>query len=659
MKYIGVDLGTANTYIYAFSGQGLPGPLVLKDLSDNSGSIATAVLYENDQPILAGNIAEAEYYSQPSLQKGRRLASQFKPELALAEPDAMRAAQDFLTLVKAAMPPACLADDTCVTVGIPALARKDFRINLRQCFVAAGWPEPVFARESDAALVSCLQAGVLHADDIARKCLILDFGGGTCDYTSVESLDVLQNGGDVLYGGRLFDDLFYQAFCRANPDFASESPGSPYAWHAHWLECRAQKEKFSDFLDKADATGGISLHVVWFDAQGKRREAFLHDYDRNKFLADAENYSASPQLVALLASYAKRGGLSANARDLLEGRQIGLVSWLRAILESVERRREVASIILTGGSARWFFVPELAQELFPAARLAASQRSYEDIAFGLSMYPVLAASRQKAEKLLREELGQFSALATQMVNGLIEKYARRVARLCSERMVERDVMPVLESAQKESRTAAEIEEKFSANIRDDHGLREIVDKNSENLAWEIRTGLNVAFRKWLNEKGVPLAPGLEFPAQVIGKDFLQGVSVKISRLDSLNLMAFTLQNIFPLLAGTATAGAIAHSAEPVSTVLGGGVAFGITWLLARAAPRMLEQRKLPAFILNESNRKKIADKNREYIEKALLKSFVELQAELAIDIDRRVKDALAAMLGSLSALNHVQAKGLA
>lgn len=656
MKYLGIDLGTANTYIYGFSGAGLPSPLILHGLADSSGSMATAVLYEDGKPILAGNAAEAEYYSQPALQSRRRLAIQFKPELALAEPVAMRACADFLRLAREAMPQGALEVETVVTVGMPSLAREDYSLNLRQCFVQAGWPEPSFARESDAALVSCLQSGSLNADDIARKCLILDFGGGTCDYTSVESLEVLQNGGDVLYGGRLFDDLFYQAFCRANPDFARESPDSPYAWHAHWLECRAQKEKFSDYMASNADSGKISLRIVWYDASAKKREAFLHNYGKEEFLADAENYCASPQLLAMLSPYVKRGGLSGHARDLLEGRQIGLASWLKAIMESVERRREVSCVVLTGGSSRWFFVPEFAADLFAAARIAPSHRGYEDIAFGLSMYPLLSVSQKRAEKLLREKLESFTASAAQIANGLVEKHARKIARFCSERIVDRDVMPALEAAQKESFTAAALEEKFAANIRADAGLREIVDGSSENLAREIQSGLNFAFRRWLNENGVPMAPGLQFPAQSIGQDFLKGITVKISRLDSLNLMSFTLQNILPIIAATATAGAIAHSGEPVSTVLGGGAAFGLTWLMARAAPRLLEQRKLPSFILSEGNRKKIAAKNREYIEKALLDSFGELRVQLALDIERRVRDALTAMLGSLSALNQVRAK---
>lgn len=653
MKTLGIDLGTASTYIYGMSGADQPEPVVIKAITDDSGSAATVTLYENDKPVLAGNVAEAEYYSQPRLQAGRRLASQFKPEIGLGDPAALRAATDFLRIIRANLPAGALDEKTIITVGMPALAREDFRIRLGKCFLEAGWPEPEFVRESDAALVSCLQTGSLHVNDLERKSLILDFGGGTCDFTTVESLDVLQNGGDILYGGRLFDDLFYQAFCRANPDFAAESPVSPFAWHAHWLECRAQKEIFSDYI-AGHPDGAISLRVLWYDRAGRPREAWLRDYSRESFYTDAENYKASEELRELLKPYESRGGLSADARDLLDGRATALITWLRNILASVEKRREVAKVILTGGSCRWFFVGDLAREIFPAADLVMSQRGYEDIAYGLALFPQLTSAREHAERLLHERVDEFAGKAIKRANALVEKQARAIAALCSERIVERDIMPVLEAAQKEGATAAELEERFSQNIRDDKELREIAESRSDMLRKEIEQEMNYEFRRWLKANGVPLAPKFDFPAHAIGQDFFKEINIRVSHLYSLNLMGFTLQNILPIIAGTATAGVIIHAGEPVSAAVGGGVAFGTTWLMAKVAPKFLENRRIPPFLLNESNRKKIIEKNRAHIEQVLENSFAEFRRQLASDIERRFQETLSAMLASLTALNQVK-----
>lgn len=662
-RILGMDLGTSNTYLFGSSGDARPEAVVVPGVSDAAGSMATAVLYEDDVPILIGNMAESECYA--NAKPGRVLRTQFKPELAHGDAEALRWMTDFLRLLGQALPDGTPGEETRLYVGIPSLTRQDFSLNLGRCFSAAGWPAPVFVRESDAALISCLQSGALDIDDLERRAVILDFGGGTCDYTVLDGVDALANGGDPLYGGRLFDDLIFQVFCRRTPELGPALEGSAYAYFFHWIECKTEKERFSRAMDRETAPEagapapeqpgeGVSLHAVWYDAEGRRRDAWVHGYTREDFIRDAENYIASPQMLAMLSQYAGRGGLSVPARDLLEGRSIGLVSWLGELLGALEGRREVGRVLLTGGSSRWFFVRDMVKELFPAGSCAMSKRTYEDIAYGLALYPVLAASRARVERLLKEQLGSFAAEAAQAARALVEKSGRELARRCTERMVERDIMPALEAAQGKGATVAELEAAFERNIRDDGALLDIVREKSDALRAELQRDLSLRFRAWLRENGVLLVPRFEVPAQAISADFFKGISVRLSRLDSLNIMRFTLTAVLPLLAATATAGAIAHTGEPVSTVLGGGVAFGGAWLLGRAAPGFLEKRKLPGFLLNESNRRKIVEKNSAYIEKALNEAFAGVQADIADGMERRLRHALESMLGRLSVLNQVR-----
>ncbi|WP_308620538.1 molecular chaperone [uncultured Desulfovibrio sp.] len=660
---LGMDLGTSNTYLFSCRADSASRPeaVVVPGVSDAAGSMATAVLYEDGTPILIGNMAESEQYANAL--PGRVLRSQFKPEIAHGDAEAMRWMTDFLRLLGQALPEGAPKPGTLLYVGIPSLTREDFSLNLGRCFADAGWPAPVFVRESDAALISSLQSGALDIDDLERRAVILDFGGGTCDFTVLDGVDALANGGDPLYGGRLFDDLIFQVFCRRTPELAPGLAGSAYAYFFHWIECKTEKERFSTAMtpaepvcapDAPERPEGVSLHAVWYDAAGARRDAWVHGYTREDFIRDAENYAASPEMLAMLRQYQGRGGLSRPARDLLEGRSIGLVSWLRELLGTLEGRREVGRILLTGGSSRWFFVRDMAKELFPAAACAMSRRTYEDIAYGLALYPVLAASRARVEQLLKEKLGAFAAEAALAARALVEKSGRALAHRCTERIVARDIMPALEAAQGKGATVAALESAFERNIREDTVLLDIVREKSAALHAELQRELSRRFRAWLRENGVLLVPRFEVPAQAISADFFKGVSVRLSRLDSLNIMRFTLTAVLPLLAGTAAAGALAHTGEPVSTVLGGGVAFGGAWLLGRAAPGFLEKRKLPGFLLNESNRRKIVEKNSAYIEKALNEAFAEVQADIADGMERRLRHALESMLGRLSVLNQVR-----
>ena len=77
---LGIDLGTSNTYLFASRGGARPEAVVVPGVSDAAGSMATAVLYEDDAPILIGNMAESECYANP--RPGHVLRTQFKPELA-------------------------------------------------------------------------------------------------------------------------------------------------------------------------------------------------------------------------------------------------------------------------------------------------------------------------------------------------------------------------------------------------------------------------------------------------------------------------------------------------------------------------------------------------------------------------------------------------
>ncbi|MDE5832292.1 MAG: molecular chaperone [Desulfovibrio sp.] len=672
MKILGIDLGTSNTYIYLsrlsgdgeFATEDPPEPVVAPKIADAAGSVATVVMYEDDRPFLIGNLAESEFYANIEARPLRRLESQFKPEIASADPAAMRAMTDFLAMLKKSLPEDIFEGEVAIYVGMPSLSREDYKLNLNACFLKAGWPSPSFARESDAALVSCLQSGIIEIDDLSQKCLILDFGGGTCDYTTIENTEILQNGGDLLYGGRLFDDLFFQVFCQRDPEFARDVPASPYEWFVHWIECKEQKEAFSDHFYGKDApkttksrerdAKSWTLRAVWYDASGNKRESYARDYSLTDFIKDAENYLPTEQASRILAPYRDRGGVSAVARDMLEGRRVGLIAWLKTILENISPKNALRKIILTGGSSRWFFVRDTMKELFPNAVCLHSVRGYEDIAYGLALYPMLMESRERTKKLIDEKLPEFSRKVVNIAVKLADQKTDEITRLCADRIVEADVMPTLDAASRESMSIEEIEKRCAENIKNDGQLLKIADEIGAGLREEAQKELDFALRKWLRDNGVLLVPNFRFPADAIGMDFSENVGIKISRLDALNIMRLTITKILPALTATAAAGAILHSGEAISTIVGGSLAFGATWALAKTAPSFLEKRKLPKFFLNEKTRQKIAEKNRYYLETGLRDSLKEGRAKMAAEIERRLKTSLEDMLTKLSVLNQVK-----
>lgn len=657
MKILGMDIGTSNTYIYGSDiDSQTPRPLVLPRVSDEDGGIASVVLYEDGVPLLVGNIAESEYHTNRALQDRRKLRCQFKPEIAHGQSEAIGWMTDFLQGLRQALPEGTLEPDTLVYVGIPSRTREDFALNLARCFIDAGWPRPSFVRESDAALISCLQTGALDIDDIETKALILDFGGGTCDFTTLERMEVLQSGGDPLFGGRLFDDLFFQVFCSHDVDFAQQIPGTNSEYFIHWIQCKSEKERFSESM-RGPEGHTATLRAIWRDSSGRMRETYVHGYQREDFIRDAENYVASPGMLEMLAPYLGQGGMSPEARDLLDGKRIGLLSWFRNILRVTCDSRDVHKVILTGGSSRWSFVWQMAHEIFPAASCALSSRTYEDIACGLALYPMLLTSHERVRSLLEQKVESFAQEACTVVRSMFMRQARQTVDLCSARIVERDIMPVLESAQKHSKTVAELEQAFIENIKNDTGLLAIINEKTESLRSELEFELQQRFRVWLKENGVFLTPRFSFSAQTLTRDFLDAISIKVSHLAFLNIMDFMIRAVLPGLAAYAVGGAIAHTGEPLSAILGGGAAFAGVWGLGKIAKGFLWKRRLPKFLLNEKNRRKIVDKNREYIEKALGKAFDDVLVGMTDETARKLRQALHSMLARLTVLNQVQIAG--
>ena len=103
-------------------------------------------------------------------------------------------------------------------------------------------------REPVGAVLPCLAAGALPPYLAARGVLTVDFGGGTCDLAVLRRADVVGRHGGMLYGGRLFDDLFYQLLLRRNPHLEAQLQREGNSYYVHWVACRRAKEEFSSSM---------------------------------------------------------------------------------------------------------------------------------------------------------------------------------------------------------------------------------------------------------------------------------------------------------------------------------------------------------------------------------------------------------------------------
>jgi len=97
-----------------------------------------------------------------------------------------------------------------VLCGVPSEADGAFRAALEATAERAGFGAPFLVDEPKGALLYHMKQRDISVYKALGGVLVADFGGGTCDFAFLEGGRVVRSWGDMLLGGRLFDDLFFQ-----------------------------------------------------------------------------------------------------------------------------------------------------------------------------------------------------------------------------------------------------------------------------------------------------------------------------------------------------------------------------------------------------------------------------------------------------------------
>ena len=104
--------------------------------------------------------------------------------------------------------------------------------------------------EPEGALWFHLNRKDIGLDQASDGALVIDFGGGTCDFAYMCRSKVQHAWGDMQFGGRLFDDLFFRWFLDKNPDVLARLCANNDEYFVHWYLCREAKEHFSKTMDQ-------------------------------------------------------------------------------------------------------------------------------------------------------------------------------------------------------------------------------------------------------------------------------------------------------------------------------------------------------------------------------------------------------------------------
>lgn len=373
---IAIDFGTSNSYFALYNNkQGTVGQIHLNNAATTRNGIDSAVLYYTVDGTDIIEIEDAfSRYHGSSLKKIQRLnmklVTSFKPDIEFSE-EARKAAVDFLKNIREKFHEKGTLqtiEGKKVYFGIPCNTTAGYRAALRKIAKEAGWGNDVHMLEEP---YGALFYDLDPNDPMAftqKNTLVIDFGGGTCDFAVIQDGNIKKSWGDTFLGGRLFDDLFYQWSLKIEEedegDFKTQEQ-----YEKLFHTGRSTKEKFS--LKQPN--------VYIYDSTPMTKEEF----ERR-----CKNYKPSKMLQNVFATQ----GESARKNSKFRPDQTNdLLQWFEdALLEGFRQhgidKNSINRIILAGGSSCWYFVRDICKKHWRNITPNTPQNVYAAIAEGMAKY---------------------------------------------------------------------------------------------------------------------------------------------------------------------------------------------------------------------------------------------------------------------------------
>jgi hypothetical protein len=438
---LAIDFGTTNTYYCKCPADQLSPKGV--DFGDGRDGLATAILYREGKPPVVGQSALQEYVDATERERsGYQLRTQFKPDIATGQ-NARRYATDFLRQVLSDARSQHLDIDPMtrqVIFGVPSEAKGEFREALKDIAREAGYGDITMTDEPKGALVYVVHNRDVPATDAMRGLLVIDFGGGTCDFAFLRRGEVKHSWGSMSLGGRLFDDLFFQWFIEDNPGALEALRKDGAEGYVQSWVCREIKENFSRTMAR-DRSEKVSQNV----RTGRHTYGRITNMTWEAFLRKAEVYSPSETLKRFLSD---TGGCLSIADD--QNGPVDLFAWFRnCLIEGIQNvhidKSDVRFVILAGGSSLWPFVAEIVQEELGVKpeQIKRSDRPYATISTGLALLPALRARNLATKSKLRQELPAFFDNLKSLLDRRFRDTAKEIAAAVTQELFDEKIKPIL------------------------------------------------------------------------------------------------------------------------------------------------------------------------------------------------------------------------
>jgi hypothetical protein len=455
---LAVDFGTSNTYLSKCpADQSVPMGI---DFGRGRDGIASAILYRDGKEPIIGDIALEEFGDATDREReAYRIRTQFKPDIADSE-QARGYARDFL---------ACLLRDAeqqnialqlqsrQVIFGVPSEAGEAWRDTLKEVARDAGFGGIQVVDEPKGAIYFHVQRKDITPQEATEGALVVDFGGGTCDFALVVHGEVKHSWGDMHLGGRLFDDVFFQWLIDQNADAVEDMRDEHAEFFVLWFLCREVKEKFSQAM-ALDRSGTFRKKV---DAYGR-----ISDVTWDGFIERIRNYRPSSTFLGYMNEVNPRAAAKVSA-----GERIDILQWFRDSLRDGLQHpnaggHPIACIILTGGSSSWPFVAEIVSEEMAATgndpRLVRSDKPYATIAEGLAIIPSLQRHFGRVKERLRQEVPLFLHDKVEpLIDRRMQEVAKRIADSIAVPLFDQRIGPTLTEFREQGGAVASLKQRIA------------------------------------------------------------------------------------------------------------------------------------------------------------------------------------------------------
>jgi len=652
---LGVDFGTTNSYVCKCPSDQISPEGINLQKTGRDG-IPSAILYrEGKKPLVGWQALEEWGDATDKERQSYQLRTNFKPDIC-SNKEAQKYAEAFLKAVAIQLERdhhiADLASNE-VIFGVPSKANQSYANYLSEIAERAGYGSIETKDEPIGALLYHLWKKNFSPSDAHRGVLVVDFGGGTCDFAYMRRLEVRYPWSDRLLGGRLFDDLFFKWFLDENQGAAEALDRSGDEYFVHWHECREMKESFSQTMAynrdetfrKRVGNYGMVTGMTW-----------------KSFIKRAKSYCPT----ASFARYLRQVGEPAE-KLLDEDKPIDLLEQFRSSLdEGLTKNKidksEISRIILAGGSSLWPFVPDILCEVLDIepSHIHRSERPYTVIASGLAILPALQEQFHEKQKRLREGKTAFMKNEIQpFVDSRFDNVASRIAQDVTAELYDQKICSILIEFRETGGTIASVKERVASAIKNsDIELREILRKHMDTLEKGLPVELQQLVSEWFESEGLHYSAQLlrmRHPTRLseteAGKpDLYHEITKEISYV-VMGVVAWIVANI---CGGAGLALIVSGSIGMIIGAIIGTLAIFVGW---KTAKKWVESRDIPKRLLQLALHKRkmtrLLKKCRSEFEQAIKEQITVSSKKPIQELLTKIEDSIDREIEGLSAIDQL------